>query len=158
EQVNGGRHGRLLEGGGTRRGTRTSGRMRGCVASPPRWASSRSRTSPSRPAFSWRAVRAPGRRGRGGGAPGRPARGGGGAGGPRAGTGGSAASGTGGGSGGLPTPTAICGTSMLDGPTSPPAGAVVVSPGPSTIQDAVAQHPNGGTTYYLEAGTYLVNS
>jgi hypothetical protein len=46
---------------------------------------------------------------------------------------------------------------MLNGPTSAPAGAVVVSPGPTTIQDAIAQHPNGGTTYYLTAGTYLVN-
>jgi Right handed beta helix region len=33
-----------------------------------------------------------------------------------------------------------------------------VMPGPSTIQDAIAQHPNGGTTYYLTAGTYLVGS
>jgi hypothetical protein len=47
---------------------------------------------------------------------------------------------------------------MLAGPTSPPAGAVTVMPGPSTIQNAIAQHPNGGTTYYLTAGTYSINS
>ena len=51
------------------------------------------------------------------------------------------------GDGGWPTPTAICGTSMLDGPSSAPAGAITLSPGPSTIQDAIAAHPAGGTTY-----------
>jgi hypothetical protein len=58
---------------------------------------------------------------------------------------------------GVPTATPICGTALLAGPTAAPAGAVTVSPGPSTIQDAIAQHPNGGTTYYLTAGTYSVN-
>jgi hypothetical protein len=66
-------------------------------------------------------------------------------------------SGTGGGGGGLPTATPVCGTSMLNGPTTPPAGAVMVSPGAQTIQNAIAAHPNGGTTYYLAAGTYLIN-
>jgi hypothetical protein len=61
------------------------------------------------------------------------------------------------GDGGWPTPTAICGTSMLDGPSSAPAGAITLSPGPSTIQDAIAAHPAGGTTYYITAGTYSVN-
>jgi hypothetical protein len=55
-------------------------------------------------------------------------------------------------------PTAVCGTNMLDGPTSPPAGAVTVSPGATTIQNAIAAHPSGGTTYYLTAGTYSINS
>jgi hypothetical protein len=64
----------------------------------------------------------------------------------------------GGADGGAPTRTAVCGTSMLNGPTSAPAGAVTLSPGPSTIQDAIAAHPAGGTTYYLTAGTYSVNS
>jgi hypothetical protein len=64
----------------------------------------------------------------------------------------------GGGDGGWPTPTAICGTSILNGPTSAPAGAVTLSPGASTIQNAIAAHPNGGTTYYLTAGTYPINS
>jgi hypothetical protein len=60
-------------------------------------------------------------------------------------------------SGGTPTPTPICGTSMLNGPTTAPAGAVTVPPGASTIQDAINSHPPG-TTYYLTAGTYMVNS
>jgi len=60
--------------------------------------------------------------------------------------------------GGTPTPTAICGTSLLTGPTSAPSGAVTLSPGPSTIQDAIAAHPSGGTTYYLTAGTYSISS
>jgi hypothetical protein len=64
----------------------------------------------------------------------------------------------GGADGGAPTRTPVCGTSMLAGPTSPPAGAVTVAPGPSTIQDAIAAHPDGGTTYYLTAGTYSVDS
>jgi hypothetical protein len=76
------------------------------------------------------------------------------------------ASGGGGADGGLageadgaaPTRTAVCGTSMLAGPTSPPAGAVTVAPGPSTIQDAIAAHPAGGATYYLTAGTYSISS
>ncbi len=59
--------------------------------------------------------------------------------------------------GNAPVATAVCGTSMLDGPTSAPAGAVTVSPGASTIQDAIAAHPSGGTTYYLAAGTYSVS-
>jgi Right handed beta helix region len=53
---------------------------------------------------------------------------------------------------------AICGTAMLSGPSSAPAGAVSLSPGPSTIQNAITQHPNGGTTYYLSAGTYAIDS
>ena len=60
--------------------------------------------------------------------------------------------------GSAPVPTAVCGTSMLSGPTSAPAGAVTLSPGPSTIQNAIAAHPSGGTTYYLTAGTYSINS
>jgi Right handed beta helix region len=60
--------------------------------------------------------------------------------------------------GAAPTPTAVCGTALLDGPTSAPAGAVMLSPGPSTIQEAVAAHPSGGTTYYLTAGTYSISS
>jgi hypothetical protein len=46
---------------------------------------------------------------------------------------------------------------MLNGPTSAPAGAVTLSPGPSTIQDAIAAHASGGTPYYLTAGTYSIN-
>jgi hypothetical protein len=46
---------------------------------------------------------------------------------------------------------------MLIGPSSAPAAAVSVSPGPSTIQNAIAAHP-GGTTYYLTAGTYSISS
>src|SRR5262249_37502358 len=53
------------------------------------------------------------------------------------GTSGTGGGGTGGGSTGLPTPTPICGTSMLKGPTSAPAGAVTVMPGASTIQNAI---------------------
>ena len=59
--------------------------------------------------------------------------------------------------GGAPTPTPVCGTSLLAGPTAAPAGAVTLSPGPSTIQDAIAAHP-AGTTYYLTAGTYSISS
>lgn len=59
--------------------------------------------------------------------------------------------------GGTLTPVAVCGTSLLIGPTKAPAGAVTVSPGTSTIQDAIAQHP-AGTTYYLAAGTYVIDS
>jgi len=58
--------------------------------------------------------------------------------------------------GGVLTPVAVCGTSMLDGPTTAPGGSVAVSPGPSTIQDAIAQH-SAGTTYYLAAGTYSID-
>jgi hypothetical protein len=59
---------------------------------------------------------------------------------------------------GLPMATHICGTSMLQGPTSAPAGAVTVAPGASTIQSAIAAHPAGGTTYYLTAGVYAIAS
>lgn len=59
--------------------------------------------------------------------------------------------------GGALTPVAVCGTSMLDGPTVAPGGSVTVSPGSSTIQNAIAQHPSG-TTYYLTAGTYAIDS
>jgi hypothetical protein len=58
----------------------------------------------------------------------------------------------------VPTAVAICGTSLLDGPASAPAGAVTVAPGASTIQDAIAQHPGGGTTYYISTGTYYIDS
>jgi hypothetical protein len=47
---------------------------------------------------------------------------------------------------------------MLDGPTTAPPGAVTLSPGPRTIQDAIAAHSSGGTTYYLTAGTYSITS
>jgi hypothetical protein len=57
-----------------------------------------------------------------------------------------------------PTSMAVCGTSMLDGPTTAPAGAVVVSPGATTLQSAIAGHPGGGTTYYLMPGTYSITS
>jgi hypothetical protein len=60
--------------------------------------------------------------------------------------------------GSAPVATAVCGTSMLSGPTSAPAGAVTLSPGPSTIQNAIAAHPSGATTYYLTAGTYSISS
>jgi len=60
--------------------------------------------------------------------------------------------------GAAPVATVVCGTSMLAGPSSAPPGAVVVSPGPSTLQNAIAAHPSGGTTYYLTAGTYPINS
>jgi Right handed beta helix region len=66
-------------------------------------------------------------------------------------------SGAGGGDGGTPTAVAICGTSMLMGPGQAPAGAVTVSPGASTVQSAISSHP-AGTTYYLTAGTYSINS
>jgi Right handed beta helix region len=59
--------------------------------------------------------------------------------------------------GGAPMPTPVCGTSLLAGPTGAPAGAVTLSPGPATIQDAIAAHP-AGTTYYLTAGTYSISS
>jgi hypothetical protein len=55
------------------------------------------------------------------------------------------------------TRTAICGQAFLNGPSSAPAGAVTVSPGPSTLQDAIAAHA-AGTTYYLTTGTYFINS
>ena len=76
--------------------------------------------------------------------------------------GGEAGGGTGGeaggaGDGGAPTPTAVCGTSMLTGPSTAPAGAVALSPGVSTIQSAISSHA-AGTTYYLTAGTYSINS
>jgi hypothetical protein len=58
--------------------------------------------------------------------------------------------------GGLSAPTPICGTSILNGPTSAPAGAVAVSPGAATLQNAISQHA-AGTTYYLTAGTYSIN-
>ena len=64
----------------------------------------------------------------------------------------------GGADGAVPIATPVCGTSMLNGPTSAPAGAVTLSPGPSTIQNAIAAHPSGGTTYYMTAGTYSINS
>ena len=59
------------------------------------------------------------------------------------------------GGGNGPTRVAICGTAMLTGPSSAPAGAVTVAPGASTIQNAIAQHP-AGTTYYLSTGTFFV--
>jgi hypothetical protein len=59
---------------------------------------------------------------------------------------------------GATTATAVCGTSMLQGPLSAPAGAVILSPGPTAIRDAITAHPGGGTTYYLTAGTYSVSS
>jgi Right handed beta helix region len=62
-----------------------------------------------------------------------------------------------GGEGGPPTPTAVCGTSLLVGPSTAPAGAVTVSPGATTIQDAISSHP-AGTTYYLTAGTYSISA
>jgi hypothetical protein len=62
-----------------------------------------------------------------------------------------------GGEAGIPTPTAVCGSSMLMGPPSTPAGAVTVSPGSTTIQNAIAAHP-AGTTYYLTAGSYSISS
>jgi hypothetical protein len=46
---------------------------------------------------------------------------------------------------------------MLAGPTTAPAGAVTVSPGATTIQDAISAHA-AGTTYYLTAGTYSITS
>ncbi len=77
------------------------------------------------------------------------------------GTGGEAGGGTGGeagaGDAGAPTPTAICGTDMLTGPSTAPANAVTVSPGASTIQSAISGHA-AGTTYYLTAGTYSISS
>ncbi|MGH9092806.1 MAG: right-handed parallel beta-helix repeat-containing protein, partial [Acidimicrobiales bacterium] len=62
----------------------------------------------------------------------------------------------------LPTPTAtptagrtVCGNAgLLDGPATPPAGAVVVHPG-STLPTAVGDHP-AGTTFWLAPGTYLL--
>lgn len=59
---------------------------------------------------------------------------------------------------GAPVAVAICGTSMLDGPTTAPPGAVTLSPGPTTIQNAIAAHSSGATTYYLTAGTYSISS
>ena len=66
-------------------------------------------------------------------------------------------SGPAGAEGGAPTPVAVCGTSMLTGPGTAPAGAVSVSPGASTIQSAISGHP-AGTTYYLTAGTYSIGN
>jgi hypothetical protein len=60
------------------------------------------------------------------------------------------------GDGGAPAPTAVCGTSMLVGPSAAPTGAVSVSPGASTIQAAISSH-SAGTTYYLAAGTYSIS-
>jgi Right handed beta helix region len=62
----------------------------------------------------------------------------------------------GGGDGGAPVPTAVCGSSLLMGPSTAPSGAVSVSPGASTIQAALSSHA-AGTTYYLTAGTYPVS-
>jgi hypothetical protein len=53
------------------------------------------------------------------------------------------------------SPTAICGADLLKGPATAPAGAVVVSPGATSLQDAINGHP-AGTTYYLTAGTYAI--
>jgi len=72
-------------------------------------------------------------------------------------TGAQAAPEGGGGDAGGQTPAAVCGSSMLSGPTAAPAGAVSVSPGASTIQAAVSSHP-AGTTYYLTAGTYSISA
>ncbi len=74
------------------------------------------------------------------------------------GDGGGTGAGDSGGDGAPQAPTAVCGSSMLKGPTSAPAGAVTVSPGATTIQDAINQHTGGGTTYYLTAGTYSITS
>jgi hypothetical protein len=63
----------------------------------------------------------------------------------------------GGGDSGTTAPTAVCGTSMLTGPGTAPAGAVTVSPGASTIQAAISSHA-AGTTYYLAAGTYSITA
>jgi hypothetical protein len=84
-----------------------------------------------------------------------------------------AGSGSGGGSGAgtptmpplpptLPTPTVtpteprtVCGDAgLLDGPATPPAGAVVVHPG-STLPTVVSAAP-GGTTFWLASGTFLL--
>jgi hypothetical protein len=46
---------------------------------------------------------------------------------------------------------------MLTGPTTAPAGAITLSPGPTSVQDAISKHA-AGTTYYLTAGTYAITS
>lgn len=58
---------------------------------------------------------------------------------------------------GPPAPTAVCGSSMIVGPSTAPAGAVTLSPGATTIQDAISSHA-AGTTYYLTAGTYAISA
>lgn len=53
-----------------------------------------------------------------------------------------------------PTPTAgaVCGTNSLDGPTSAPAGAVVVPAGDNSAVD----FRQANTTYYFEAGVHTL--
>ncbi|HUA95449.1 MAG TPA: hypothetical protein VMB82_07950, partial [Acidimicrobiales bacterium] len=53
------------------------------------------------------------------------------------------------------TPRTVCGNGgLLDGPTTAPAGAVVVHPG-STLPTAVTDHP-AHTTFWLASGTYTL--
>jgi len=49
-------------------------------------------------------------------------------------------------------PAAICGTSVLNGPSTPPAGAVTVTP--SQNLGDVTDNAKAGTTFWLAPGTY----
>ena len=54
-------------------------------------------------------------------------------------------------------PARICGNrAILDGPTSPPAGAVRINPG-QNLQDATVANP-AGTTFWLAPGTHTLTS
>lgn len=61
--------------------------------------------------------------------------------------------------GGAPTaPSPVCGNAqLLDGPSSPPAGAVVVQPGAS-LPSVVARYPQGHTTFWLAPGTFTLGT
>jgi hypothetical protein len=53
------------------------------------------------------------------------------------------------------TPRAVCGdAALLDGPDTPPAGAVVVHPG-ATLPTVVGDHPPS-STFWLASGTYTL--
>lgn len=52
-------------------------------------------------------------------------------------------------------PAAVCDSESLNGPTSPPAGAVTVTPD-RTFDNVVAEH-SAGTTYWLAPGTHRLS-
>lgn len=55
-------------------------------------------------------------------------------------------------------PARICGNAaVLDGPATAPSGAVVVSPGDNSVNDATYHSPPG-TTFWLAPGTHLLGS
>ncbi|MDQ6613921.1 MAG: right-handed parallel beta-helix repeat-containing protein [Actinomycetota bacterium] len=52
-------------------------------------------------------------------------------------------------------PVAMCGSPALRGPTSPPSGAVVVTPGGTGLDILTLSHP-AGTTFYLLSGVHTL--